>query len=74
MNNANHIGNISERIMGGTNAIYRNVQKRAGRADRSRSGKAAPDWKESGLRAREKWKSRSDKAGQEIHRAEASSC
>ena len=54
--------------------IYRNVQKRTGRADCPRGSKAAPHWKESGLRAREKWKSRSDKAGQENYYPEAGSC
>ena len=75
MNNAVHIRNINnERINGGTNEIYGNVQKRAGRADSSRGSKAAPHWKESGLRAREKWKSRSNKAGQEDNYSEAGSC
>ena len=68
MNNADHTRNTSERITGGTNEIYRNVQKRP------RGSKAAPHWKESGLRAREKWKSRSNKAGQEDNYTEAGSC
>ena len=74
MNNADHTRNASERITGGTNEIYRNVQKRTGRADCPRGSKAAPHWKESGLRAREKWKSRSNKAGQEDNYPEAGSC
>ena len=74
MNNAVHIGNISERITGGTNEIYRNVQKRTGRADCPRGSQAAPHWKESSLRAREKWKSRSNKAGQEDNYSKAGSC
>ena len=74
MNNADHTRNTSERITGGTNEIYRNVQKRTGRADCPRGCKAAPHWKESGLRAREKWKSRSNKAGQEDNYSEARSC
>ena len=48
---------------GGTNEIYRNVQKRTRCAYRSGSGKTAAHREKSGVRARKKRKARCDIAG-----------